>query len=97
MTGYREYFEQAVTAAVAGATVLTANTRSARSILAAAERRMRLSHAAWLTPDVLPYGAFVERLYWDAVVAGAVTVQALQREQELQLWRQIIEYSPSGR
>jgi probable DNA repair protein len=97
LTGYREYFEQAVTAAVAGATVLTANTRSARSILAAAERRMRLSHAAWLTPDVLPYGAFVERLYWDAVVAGAVTVQALQREQELQLWRQIIEYSPSGR
>jgi probable DNA repair protein len=97
LTGYRECFEQAVTAAVAGATVLTANTRSARSIYAAAERRMRLSHAAWLTPDVLPYGAFVERLYSDAVVVGAVTVQALQREQELQLWRQIIEHSPSGR
>ena len=66
-------------------------------IHAAAEQRLRLSHAAWLTPDVLPYGAFVERLYSDAVVAGAVTVQALQREQELQLWRQIIERSPSGR
>jgi ATP-dependent helicase/nuclease subunit B len=94
---YRECFEQAVTAVVAGATVLTANTRSARAVHAAAEQRLRLSAAAWLTPDVLPCGAFVERLFSDAVVADAITVQALQREQELQLWRQIIECSPSGR
>lgn len=97
MTSYRECFEQAVTAAAAGATVLTTNTRSARAIQAAAEQRLRLSCAAWLTPDVLPYGAFVERLYSDAVVVGAVTVHSLQHEQELQLWRQIIEHSPSGR
>ncbi len=97
MSGYRECFELAVSAAVAGATVLAANTRSARAIQAAAERRSRISNSAWLTPDVLPYGAFVERLYSDAVVTGAVTVQALQREQELQLWRQIIERSACGR
>jgi ATP-dependent helicase/nuclease subunit B len=97
VTTYRECFEQAVGAAIAGATVLTANTRSARAIHAAAEQRLRLASAGWLSPDVLPYGAFVERLYSDAVVAGAVTLQALQREQELQLWRQIIERSPSGR
>ncbi len=97
MSGYRECFEQAVSAAVAGATVLAANTRSARAIQAAAEQRSRISNSAWLTPDVLPYGAFVERLYSDAVVMGAVSVQALQREQELQLWRQIIERSTSGR
>ncbi len=97
MSGYRECFEQAVSAAVAGATVLAANTRSARAIQAAAERRSRTSNSAWLTPDVLPYGAFVERLYSDAVVTGAVSVQALQREQELQLWRQIIERSTGGR
>ncbi len=97
MTEYRECFEQAVSAAIAGATVLTANTRSARAIQVAAERRLRSSSSAWLTPDVLPYGAFVERLYSDAVVMGAVSVQALQREQELQLWRQIIERSTSGR
>jgi ATP-dependent helicase/nuclease subunit B len=97
LTGYRECFEQAVTAAAAGATVLTANTRSARAIQSAAEQRLRLSNTAWLTPDVLPYAAFVERLYSDAVIAGAVTVHALQREQELQLWREIIEHSPSGR
>ena len=53
----------------------------------------QISNTAWLTPDVLPYGAFVERLYSDAVVPGAVSLQALQREQELQLWRQIIERS----
>jgi ATP-dependent helicase/nuclease subunit B len=97
LTGYRECFERTVDAVVAGATVLTANTRSARAIRAAAEQRLRVSSTAWLTPNVLPYGAFVEQLYSDAVVAGAVTVQALQREQELQLWRQIIEHSPSGR
>lgn len=97
MSGYRECFEEAVTAAVAGATVLTANTRSARSIQWAAEQRARVSNSAWLTPDVLPYGAFVERLYADALVLGVVSVQALQREQELQLWRQIIERSASGR
>ncbi len=97
MNGYRECFEQAVSAAVAGVTVLTANTRSARAIQAAAERRLQNSSSAWPTPDVLPYGAFVERLYSDALVVGAVSVQALQREQELQLWRQIIERSASGR
>ena len=39
----------------------------------------------------------MERLYSEAVVAGAVTAQALQREQELQLWRLIIERSTGGR
>ncbi len=97
MTGYRECFEQAVGAAVAGETVLTANTRSARAIQAAAERRSQISNTAWLTPDVLPYGAFVERLYSEAVVLGAVSAQALQQEQELQLWRRIIERSSNGR
>ena len=94
---YRQCFEQAVAAAVAGVTVLTANTRSARAVRTAAEQHLRWESAAWLTPNALPYGAFVEQLYSDAVVVGAVTVQALQREQELQLWRQIIEHSPSGR
>jgi probable DNA repair protein len=97
LTSYRECFEQAVTAVAAGTTALTTNTRSARAIHAAAEQRLRLSSAAWLTPDVLPYGAFVERLYSEAIVAGAMNVQALQREQELQLWRQIIERSSVGR
>jgi hypothetical protein len=52
--GYRECFEQAVTAAVAGATVLTPNTRSARAIHAAAEDRLRLASMAWQTPNILP-------------------------------------------
>jgi ATP-dependent helicase/nuclease subunit B len=97
LTGYRECFEETVAAAIAGSTVLTVNTRSARAIRAAAEQGLRRTRAAWLTPNVLPYGVFVEQLYSDAVVVGAGTVQALQREQELQLWRQIIERSPSGR
>jgi ATP-dependent helicase/nuclease subunit B len=97
LTTYRECFNQAIAAGIAGATVLTANTRSARTIRTAIEQRLSLTKSAWLTPDVLPYGAFVERLYSDAVISGAVTVQSLEREQELQLWRQIIERSPAGR
>jgi probable DNA repair protein len=97
VASYRECFEQAITAAIAGATVLTTNTRGARALQTAAEQRLRVTRCAWLSPAVLPYGAFVERLYSHAVVAGAVTAQALQREQELQLWRSIIERSPGGR
>jgi len=97
MAGYRECFERTVAAAVDGATVLTANTRSARAVRTAAEQRLSLSNSAWVTPEVLPYGAFVEQLYSDALVVGAATAHALQREQQLQLWRQIIEHSPSGR
>jgi len=97
MAGYRECFERAVAAAVDGSMVLTSNTRSARAIRAAAEQRLSLSSSAWLTPEVFPYGAFVERLYSDALVLGSVTAQALQREQQQQLWRQIIEHSPGGR
>jgi probable DNA repair protein len=97
LTAYRQSFERAVAAAAAGSTVLTANTRSARAIHAAVGERLRTQSDAWLSPDVLPFGAFVERLFSDAVVTGAVNLQALQREQELQLWRQIIERSPTGR
>jgi hypothetical protein len=77
--------------------VLTQNTRSARALRAAAEERLRRTSAAWLTPDVLPYEAFVARLYSNALVAGESTKHVLRREQELQLWRQIIERSSSGR
>ncbi len=97
MPGYSECFEQAVAAAISGAAVLASNTRSARAIRATAEQRLRRSNAAWLTIDVIPFGAFVERLYSEAVVVGALAAQTLQREQELQLWRQVIERSASGR
>src|SRR6266542_2104411 len=97
VTTYRDCFEAAVCAAIDGVTVLTANTRSARAIQAAAEARLRLHRTAWPSPDVLPYGAFLARLYCDAVVAGEIGLRVLEREQELQVWRQIIERSPSGR
>jgi ATP-dependent helicase/nuclease subunit B len=97
VTTYSECFEAAVGAAISGATVLTANTRSARAVQSAAEARLRLERDAWPSPDVLPHGAFLARLYSDAVVAGVVGLRALDHEQELQLWRQIIARSPSGR
>jgi probable DNA repair protein len=84
-------------AAIAGATVLTGNQRSARAIQAAAEERLRGTRSSWLTPVVLPLEAFVARLYEQALIAGDAGATPLQRAQEIQLWRQIIEHSPSGR
>ena len=86
-----------MSATVAGATVLVPNTRSARAIRRASEARMLPACKAWLTPDVLPFEAFVAHLYSNALIAGAVTRSVLQREQELQLWRQIIARSQAGR
>src|SRR6185369_10644992 len=71
--------------------------RAARAIRGAAEDRLRASGEVWLTPDVLPFGAFVERLYSEAVINGTLCANVLGREQELQLWRQIIEQSSRGR
>ena len=97
MAGYRECFAQAVAAAVAGVTVLTGNQRSARAIQSAAEEQLSLQRSSWHTPVVLPTEAFAARLYEDALLIGATQAIPLQREQELQLWRQIIERSPAGR
>jgi probable DNA repair protein len=97
LTSYRECFEQAVVAAIAGATVLTGNQRSARAIQAAAEERLRGTRSSWLTPVVLPLEAFVARLYEQALITGEAVATPLQRAQEIQLWQQIIEHSPSGR
>lgn len=96
MTGYSARFTAAVDAAVDGATVLAANQRSARALRSAAEEQLRQTRAAWPTPQMLPFGAFVEQLYRQALAAGAVHTMQLQREQELQLWSQIILRSPAG-
>jgi probable DNA repair protein len=97
VTSYGECFAAAVSAAMDGHTVLTGNTRAARAVTAAAEARFRLASSAWATPDVLPFMAFVSRLHSSALVAGEVKAFPLGHEQELQLWRQVIERSASGR
>lgn len=98
MTAYSERFNQAVAAVLGGATVVTGNTRSARAVKQAAEgEQRRLGRAVWSTPDVLPFGAFCGRLHAAAMVAGHSRRLLLSPEQELQLWRSIVEHSPSSR
>jgi ATP-dependent helicase/nuclease subunit B len=98
VASYRESFDRAVQAAVSGALVLTPNTRSAAAVRSAADRQLGAGgEPAWRSPEALPFGAFLQRLLDDAVLAGALRLRALGREQELELWRQGIEQSPAGR
>lgn len=97
MTAYRQCFERAVAAAMAGAVVLTANTRSARTVRASAESRLRTERAVWPSPRVVPFEALIEQLFFEAVAAGHLSLLALSPEQELELWHQIIQRSAVGR
>jgi probable DNA repair protein len=89
-TDYQSRFQQAVKAALSGATVLTANTRSARCVLTACEQHLR-PQKVWKTPSVLPISAWLQKSWSDAQARGATEKTLLRHVQELQLWEQIIE------
>ena len=46
-------FQAAVSAALAGATVITANSRAARDVRSACEARLAATRRIWRTPDIL--------------------------------------------
>lgn len=63
--------QAALTALADGATVVTANNRLARSIALTYNRAQKAAgKGAWLSPDVLPWGAWIERL-WDVAAMRA--------------------------
>lgn len=86
-------FTAAVEAALAGATVVTATTRAARKLLAESLRRLRAEKAACRTPDILPLEAFYQRLWGDALAAGAATEALLSEHRAHALWRKVIASS----
>ena len=83
-------FAAAVEAAVSGATVVTSTTRASRTILAEALRRLRADKPAVRTPDVLPIGAFYQRLWGDALTMGATEQALLSDARAHALWRKLI-------
>ena len=76
-----------------GTTVVTPNRRLAQSLAAEFDRRQHASGlSVWETADVLPYAAFVDRLYEDALhseLADRLPL-LLGPDQEQSLWEDVV-------
>ena len=76
-----------------GITVVTPNRRLALSLSReVGDRHVANGRAVWESPDILPFGAFVERLWSDAAFSerGATIPALLSEVQEQALWDQIV-------
>ena len=77
-------------------TVVTPNRRLAQALLREfGDRQVAQGLSTWETPDILPFPAFVERLWSDALHSdrGASVPALLGEAQELALWEQCIHAS----
>ena len=81
-----------------GATLVTANARLAREARRAFDQRQRdRGLAAWQSPDILPWSAWLERAWSDCVYsAPAPEPVLLTAAQEQVVWESVIEESPDG-
>src|SRR5947209_6115734 len=80
-----------------GAIVLTANRRLARSLSREYnEICLRSGMRAWSAVPILPFGAWLNSLWSDAVLMGRVSSFLLNETQELSLWERIVLESEAG-
>lgn len=80
----------------AGITLITPNRRLAQSLAADfARAQIAAGRAAWESPDILPYSAFIERLYQEALYAegGSQMPLLLGAEEEQSLWEDAVRAS----
>src|SRR5512134_3792700 len=83
-----------------GCAVVTPNRRLAAHLKREYDaRQVRAGKSAWLTADILPFSAFVERAYGDALYSSHAAGLAvpLAPSQEQALWETIIRDSDPGR
>src|ERR1019366_8789176 len=82
-----------------GVTVITPNQRLAQALAREFDSAQAAQgRSAWESADILPYSAFVERCYDDALYSGlaAGLPILLTPAQELALWEDIIRRSDAG-
>jgi ATP-dependent helicase/nuclease subunit B len=78
-------------AAEQGATIITANNRSARGLLDAYDRLQReRGAAAWRTPDIVSWNGFILRLWNEALYSGCTSHVLLNGAQQRRMWQQIV-------
>src|SRR2546429_7862483 len=77
----------------AGVTVVTPNRRLAQALTAEFDAfQIGKGLSVWEAPDILPFGAFVERLWEDALYSelGDKLPLLLTPQQELLLWQRVV-------
>src|SRR5688572_14027523 len=80
----------------AGVTVVTPNKRLSQALMAEFDGfQTQKNLTVWEAPDILPFGAFVERLWEDALYSdlGETLPLLLTSAQEQLLWERILEKS----
>lgn len=92
--------EAVLSALAGGATVVTANNRLARSVALAYDRcQASAGLAAWPTPPVVPWHAWLERLWWQSFERGGAAGRRrlLTDVQARALWREVTRpHAPAG-
>src|SRR5205823_5438886 len=89
-----ELFQRLAEGHAARITVVTPNRRLAQALTAEFDAfQIGKGLSVWEAPDILPFGAFVERLWEDALYSelGDKLPLLLTPQQELLLWEQILE------
>jgi ATP-dependent helicase/nuclease subunit B len=96
----RDVFERLAQGRVAGVTVVTPNQRLAMALVRGFDAlQASRGLVSWESADVLPFAAFVERLYGDAMyseLANRLPV-LLSAAQEQALWEEVIGASEAGK
>ncbi|TMH95158.1 MAG: PD-(D/E)XK nuclease family protein, partial [Betaproteobacteria bacterium] len=95
-----ELFQRLAEGHAAGITVVTPNPRLSRALISEFDSfQAAKGLTAWEAPDILPFGAFVERLWEDALYSelGDKLPLLLTPAQERLLWQQVIASSREGK
>ena len=84
----RRNLQSVLDAAQSGACVITSNTRAARNLKRAfADRQRADNHKAWQSPEILPWSAWLKRLWQQHLFHAPGHFSALLDErQERYLW-----------
>jgi ATP-dependent helicase/nuclease subunit B len=88
----RRNLQSVLDAAQSGACVITSNTRAARNLRRAfADRQREDGQSAWQSPEILPWSAWLKRLWQEQLFQSPGHFNALLDErQERYLWERII-------
>src|SRR5258705_13268338 len=89
-------FERLARGRSAGITVVTPNKRLSQALMLEFDAfQIGKALSVWEAPDILPFGAFVQRLYEDGLYAdlSAELPMLLTPAQEEELWKQVVSGS----
>src|SRR5216117_4610690 len=86
-------FERVALGRAAGVTVVTPNKRLSQALMLEFDAfQIGKAVSVWEAPDILPFGAFVQRLYEDGLYAdlSAELPMLLTPAQEEEVWKQVV-------